>query len=394
MDSSGRAPGWPSTSASSASTSSGSTARPTRCAGRSIARRQLVARHRADEHVVGAEQARQLGIGGAAAVEVRAHGEHDDGPGAGGADEPVGELAALLLVLARGEQLLELVDRQHGVPLAREAAGRPAQLAQRLLAGTDHRLRPVLAARQHAAGERGQQPGPHDRGLAAARRADDREQRRADEARDQLGHEPLAPEEVLGVVGVERGEALVRADQRPGRRRRCRGRRGPRGRAPTAARRRCRPARPRARASRCGPRPCGRRRRRRGASPRAAPTRSPPRGRGAATPRLVASSVSTGICAVGRRRRSRRSPARCRRRAARARSTRAARAARAPPPAPVASTRTGTRSSAGYQLAQRRAHLGGRAVGVVDHEQRRALGGSRVRASTASAASGAPVPAA
>ena len=57
---------------------------------------QLVARHRADEHVVGAEQARQLGIGGAAAVEVGAHGEHDDAAAvaiARRADERVDELA-------------------------------------------------------------------------------------------------------------------------------------------------------------------------------------------------------------------------------------------------------------------------------------------------------------
>ena len=214
MDSSGRAPGSPSTSPSSDSTSSGSTNRPTRCAGSLDRAAQFVARQRADEHVVGAEQLRQLGIGGAAAVEVRAHSEQDDGPVAGGADERVRELGALGLVLACREQLLELVDCQHAVPFARETAGRAAQLAQGLLAGTDHGLRPILAARQHAAGERGQQPGSHDRRLPAPRRADDREQRSADEARHQLGDEPFAPEEVLGVVGLERGETLVWADHR------------------------------------------------------------------------------------------------------------------------------------------------------------------------------------
>ena len=111
---------------------------------------QLVARHRADEHVVGAEQARQLGVGGAAAVEVRAHGEHDDAAAvaiAGGAHERGDELVALRLVLARGEQLLELVDREHAAPLAREPPGRAAERAQRLLAGTDQRLRPVRRCR-------------------------------------------------------------------------------------------------------------------------------------------------------------------------------------------------------------------------------------------------------
>ena len=38
---------------------------------------ELVAPHRADEQLVVAEQRRQLGVLGAAAVEVGAHGEHD-----------------------------------------------------------------------------------------------------------------------------------------------------------------------------------------------------------------------------------------------------------------------------------------------------------------------------
>ena len=118
------------------------------------------------------------------------------------------------VVRADGEQLLELVDREHGAALAVELAGRAAELAQRVLAGADQRLRPVGASGQDSAGEGGQQAGPHDRRLAAARRADDREQRRADEPRDELGDELLAAEEVLGVLGAERREALVGADQR------------------------------------------------------------------------------------------------------------------------------------------------------------------------------------
>ena len=42
---------------------------------------QLVARHRPDEHMVGAEQTRELRVGGAAGVEVGAQREHDDGAG-------------------------------------------------------------------------------------------------------------------------------------------------------------------------------------------------------------------------------------------------------------------------------------------------------------------------
>jgi hypothetical protein len=175
---------------------------------------ELVARHRPDEHVICAEQLREPRIGGAAAIEVRADGEDDDRPGAGGTDERVGELGALRVVPAGCEDLLELVDRQDAAPLAREPAGRAAELQQRLLPGPDDCLGPVLAAGHHAPGEGWQQPGSHDRRLAAAGRADDREHRRADEACDQLGDEPFAPEEVLGVVGVERREALVRADDR------------------------------------------------------------------------------------------------------------------------------------------------------------------------------------
>ena len=172
---------------------------------------QLLARHRAHQHVVGADQARQLRISGAAPVEVGAHREHDGGVRS---HEQIDEPGPLVLVTAGREQLLELIDHQKAPSLAAESLGRAPQLAQRLLAGADQRLRPVVAAGQHAARQRRQQPGSDHGGLAAARRADDGEQRRADEPRDQLGDEPLAPEEVRGVVGVEGRQPLVRAGDR------------------------------------------------------------------------------------------------------------------------------------------------------------------------------------
>ncbi len=176
---------------------------------------QLVARHRSDEHVVGAEQARELRVGGAAAVEVGAHGQHHDAVFiARDTHKPGDELGSLRLVRAGGEQLLELVDRQDTAPFAREPAGCAAKLAQRPLARPDQRLRPAIAPRQHAAREGGQQPSPQHRRLAAPGRSDDGEQRCVGHARDQLGDQPLAPEEVLGVGGVERRDALVRADRR------------------------------------------------------------------------------------------------------------------------------------------------------------------------------------
>ena len=97
-------------------------------------------------------------------------------------------------------------------------------------------------AGQHAAGQRRQQAGAHRRGLPAAGRPDHGEQRRAHEPGDQLGHEPLATEEVLGVGRVERGEpeegAHRRERARPLRRSAARARRAP---AARAGRRRARP---------------------------------------------------------------------------------------------------------------------------------------------------------
>ena len=80
-----------------------------------------------------------------------------------------------------------------------------------MLAGAQQSQSPALAARQHAARQRGEQARAQRRGLAATGRADDPEQRRADEPRDELGDEPFAPAEDLRVVDVERREALERA---------------------------------------------------------------------------------------------------------------------------------------------------------------------------------------
>ena len=133
-----------------------------------------------------------------------------------------------------------------------------------MLARAHQQQRPVLAAGQRAARQRGEQPGPDDRRLAAAGRADDAEQRRADELRDEVGDEPLAPAEVVGVGRLERCEALERADHEAGRR--------PPGRARSgAAARRRRPARPPSSAAARVRRLPLRRARRRAAPPRPRP---------------------------------------------------------------------------------------------------------------------------
>ena len=118
------------------------------------------------------------------------------------------------LVAAGGEVLLELVDREHErrprpTPSSARSSsrsgcspGRMTTCAQPSLPGST----PL--------GERGQQAGAQDRRLAAARRPDDAEQRRADEPGDELGDEPLAAEEVRRVGDLERREPLERAHDR------------------------------------------------------------------------------------------------------------------------------------------------------------------------------------
>ena len=71
-------------------------------------------------------------------------------------------------------------------------------------------LAPAGGAGQHAGGQGRQQTGPHRRGLAAARRADDGQQPGLDQAGHQLRDEPLAAVEQLGIGVLERGQTLVR----------------------------------------------------------------------------------------------------------------------------------------------------------------------------------------
>ena len=159
------------------------------------------------------EQARQLRVGAAAPVVIGADRQHHD-PTTPAGHQVGDERAALLLVAAHGERLLELVDREQHATVAVGLRGGVRELAQRMLARAhDHHV-PVRAARQHAARQRRQQPGPHDRRLAAPGRPDDPEQRGADEPRDELGHEPLAPEEVRRVRDVERRQPPERAAHR------------------------------------------------------------------------------------------------------------------------------------------------------------------------------------
>ena len=175
---------------------------------------QLVAAHRADQDLVGAEQARELREAGAVAVEVGAHGdEHERAPTgvARARHERVDERRALRVVAAGGERLLELVDRDDPALARGQLGGGALERRERVRAGADQRLRPALAAGQDAVDERGQQAGAQGRGLAAGRRPDDAHQPRPGQARDHVGHQLLTAEEHWRVVNVERREALERA---------------------------------------------------------------------------------------------------------------------------------------------------------------------------------------
>ena len=187
---------------------------------------QLRGLHRPDQHVVRTQQLGKSRVGGEAPVEVGAQRDHDDRSTlriSGCAGKRVGERGALGVGAAGGEQLLELVDGEEeafvggqrveglGERILRSRHEHAAKLVQRPLAGTQQQTPPALAARQDSSGEGREETGAEDRRLAAARRADDAEEAGADEAGDELGDEPLAAEEVLGIDRLEARETLERA---------------------------------------------------------------------------------------------------------------------------------------------------------------------------------------
>ena len=156
--------------------------------------------------MVRADEIRQFPVSCEVSEEVRSQGEQHDGSARGiprSVDERVDERPALVVADGRREELLELIDREHEL-LARTHA----------LEGGDELRRGSLAGahEQPLARECREQAGTQQRRLAAARRADEREQRRIRQTCDELLDEPLAAEEELGVARFELGEALVRAD--------------------------------------------------------------------------------------------------------------------------------------------------------------------------------------
>ena len=80
-----------------------------------------------------------------------------------------------------------------------------------MLAGPQQHLPPAGAAGQRAGRERRQHARAQQRGLADPRRAEDAHQRPLGQPRDQLGDDPVAAAEELGVRALERGQPLERA---------------------------------------------------------------------------------------------------------------------------------------------------------------------------------------
>ena len=176
---------------------------------------QLVAAHRPDQHVVGTQQPGELRVCRAAPVEVRPHRDQHQCATtriAGTRDERVGERRALALVATGGEDLFELIDGDDKPALRHDRRDGPLERSQRLVPGSHQGDRPALAAGQDAGRQPREQASPQRGGLAAPRGSDDTRQRRTGEPRDHLGDEPLAAEEELGVLHLERRQPLERAD--------------------------------------------------------------------------------------------------------------------------------------------------------------------------------------
>jgi hypothetical protein len=188
--------------------------------------RQLVAMHRPNQGVATAQQLREARIGSEAAVEIGAQ-RHDY------LRAPLGiarcrrqlldERRALVLLLAQGEQLLQLVDRDDEPPTGRKLSehvteplaveGAP-KLGTRMGARPEQHLAPFVAARQATGAQGGQHTGAQQRGFPDPRRTEDPHQRRFDQPRQQVRNKALATAEVVRVGAIEEGKPLEWTDPR------------------------------------------------------------------------------------------------------------------------------------------------------------------------------------
>ena len=223
VDSSGRAPARPATSPTMTSTSPGSISSPARCAGSSIVRRSSPSRIGPTSTSLPSSSVGQLGVLGAAAQVVGADGEHDRRRRLAASASRRSMNSACSSASAPSVNISSnwSTNTTSGASPAGTRRRRAGQLRRRALARAQRDRAPRLGTGEHAGGQRRQQPGPHQRRLPAARRPDHRQQAGLGDAGHQLGHQPLATEEVGGVGGLEPGQALVGAAGERGHRRAC-----------------------------------------------------------------------------------------------------------------------------------------------------------------------------
>ena len=184
-------------------TSSSSTDRPTRCAGQAIARRSSSGCIGPDEDVVGGQQARR-------APGTRRSGRRSRRAARSRRRRPAGGRAREMKAArsASSRQTVNVSSNWSTASTKRSGAsgGRLLELAQRVLAGPDHALRPALAAREHAA------------------------------LRGRAGGRPARPTTCRCPTGRRRRAAARRRAARPARRRAARGRRSTARRRPRTRR--------------------------------------------------------------------------------------------------------------------------------------------------------------
>ena len=171
---------------------------------------QVVVLHRDEQHLVAGDRAGELGIGAHLPVEVGPDADHH---GTAAGEKGTDELLSAIGVVALGVELLELIDDQ-------EIVRAVAEVERWLGPGRDQPSRAGDGKLARLYG--GKHAGPEQRGLAASRCADDRQQPARRDARQQVGHHLLATEEEAAIARLEGEQAAIGAFG--GRRRRRAGR--------------------------------------------------------------------------------------------------------------------------------------------------------------------------
>ena len=167
---------------------------------------ELLGRHRAEQHLLARHRVRQARMRAESPVDVGAQPDHD---GTAPAQQRIDEHGAPRRVVARREQLLELVDdEQPRVVVVR--------VERRVGAGRDQHG--VRDPGHRAAADGGDDAGAQERGLPAPGGADDGQEPAGGQAPQDVVDDELAAEEEPLVVRLEGEQAAVRAGRRRWRR--------------------------------------------------------------------------------------------------------------------------------------------------------------------------------